>query len=51
VFNLGLIKEMQGDKVAALERFQEALQKSQQIKFVEGARQALAALGRLRESA
>lgn len=48
-FNLGLIMEMRGDKEGALSRFQGALEKSQKIKFLEGARQALAALQRLNE--
>lgn len=41
--------EMRGDKVAAQGRFQGALEKSQKIRFVEGARQALAGLQRLKD--
>lgn len=48
ILNLGLIKEMQGDRLEAEKRFKESLTKSQQIRFLEGARQSLAALERLR---
>jgi len=49
IFNYGLVNEMQGNREIAMEQFVSALAKSQEIRFVEGSRQALLAMQRLKE--